>query len=115
MNNSTRTKLKQLIKAKLAKTDQRLKTLQKELKPLRKTCAYDDAEYAFLCNDMTMKEKEIAQLKKEYEELQNALVHIESPDYGICEMCDEEIEKERLELAPNAKLCISCLKESRSS
>ncbi len=115
MNDSTRIKLKQLIEAKLAKIDQRLKTLQKELKPLSKTCAYDDAEYAFLCNDMAMKEREAAQLKKEYEDLQRALTRIERADYGICEMCEEKIEEERLELAPDSKLCVSCMKESRSS
>jgi RNA polymerase-binding transcription factor DksA len=28
--------------------------------------------------------------------------------YGICEKCGKEIEEERLEVAPEAKLCISC-------
>ncbi len=115
MNDAAKTKLKKLIEAKLAQTDQRLETLQNEIKPLKKTCAYDDAEYAFLCDDMAMKEREAEQLKKEYEDLQRALARIDQADYGLCEMCDEEIEEERLELAPNSKLCVSCMKESRSS
>lgn len=38
----------------------------------------------------------------------NALKRIELGTYGICESCEEIIEKERLMAMPFTKLCLSC-------
>ena len=37
-----------------------------------------------------------------------ALEKIPAGNYGICEKCGKEIEKQRLMVAPEAKLCIKC-------
>jgi DnaK suppressor protein len=37
-----------------------------------------------------------------------ALVRINSKRYGSCEVCEEELDKKRLEAVPWAKRCISC-------
>lgn len=37
-----------------------------------------------------------------------ALTKIAEGNYGICEKCGKEIEEERLEAAPEAKLCMKC-------
>ena len=38
----------------------------------------------------------------------DALKRIEMGTYGICESCDEDIDKERLMAMPFTKLCLSC-------
>jgi DnaK suppressor protein len=38
----------------------------------------------------------------------NAIRRIENKTYGICESCDEVIDKERLIAMPFTKLCLSC-------
>ncbi len=38
----------------------------------------------------------------------DALKRIENGTYGICESCDEVIDKERLMAMPFTKLCLSC-------
>ena len=38
----------------------------------------------------------------------DALKRIEAGTYGICESCEEEIDKERLAAMPFTKLCLSC-------
>ena len=38
----------------------------------------------------------------------DALKRIENGTYGICESCDEEIDRERLAAMPFTKLCLSC-------
>jgi len=38
----------------------------------------------------------------------DALKRIEMGTYGICESCEEEIDKERLSAMPFTKLCLSC-------
>jgi len=37
-----------------------------------------------------------------------ALEKIASENYGICEKCNKEIQQERLQVAPEARLCIYC-------
>lgn len=37
-----------------------------------------------------------------------ALEKIKKGKYGICERCQREIEKERLEIYPEAKYCLKC-------
>jgi len=38
----------------------------------------------------------------------DAIKRIESGTYGICESCEEEIDKDRLAAMPFTKLCLSC-------
>lgn len=40
--------------------------------------------------------------------LHEVLRQMEDGDYGICLKCGEEIEYERLEIAPEVKLCVKC-------
>lgn len=41
-------------------------------------------------------------------EVQVALNKIEEGNYGLCEVCHREIDKDRLELRPYSRLCIHC-------
>ena len=45
------------------------------------------------------------------EELDAALKRIEKGTYGKCEICGEEIAEERLDVLPQARVCIRCKKE----
>ncbi|OGC09272.1 hypothetical protein A2V82_15425 [candidate division KSB1 bacterium RBG_16_48_16] len=40
--------------------------------------------------------------------LERALERIEKGEYGICVRCNNEINPERLEAVPHARLCIQC-------
>ena len=37
-----------------------------------------------------------------------ALVRIEGEGYGVCVVCEDEVDRKRLEAVPWAKRCISC-------
>lgn len=41
-------------------------------------------------------------------EINDALQRIEDSAYGVCEGCDSEIPKKRLEVFPSARYCIEC-------
>lgn len=54
---------------------------------------------------------EISIYNAEYEEfsrINKALELIASGQYGICQECDKPIPERRLEVYPNATLCLSC-------
>lgn len=54
--------------------------------------------------DMTLEENVRNQLK----EVRRALARMDAGDYGICEVCRDEIPAERLEVMPTAALCRAC-------
>lgn len=111
MTDNQKRALKESIQNELDASEKKLQTLQKELKPLRKSCAYDDAEYSSLCSDYNIRHKEVENLDNRIKSLQKALKMIDDEEYGICEECGEEIPLERLELelVPESSRCVQCL------
>ena len=48
----------------------------------------------------------VAELETRYNNITGALLRIESGTFGICEICNAEIEPARLEVYPAARTCI---------
>ena len=46
--------------------------------------------------------------QQELKEVDEALASIKTGEYGICKMCEEPINPERLKIKPFAKYCIDC-------
>ena len=46
--------------------------------------------------------------KAEIEEIDRALVKLETAQYGRCEQCGKDIPRSRLEAVPSAALCMAC-------
>ena len=49
-----------------------------------------------------------AQAKAAVDEIERALVKIETGNYGLCEKCGKEIPRARLKVLPHAPLCVAC-------
>jgi RNA polymerase-binding protein DksA len=49
-----------------------------------------------------------SELEKNLEEVKLALEKTKAGTFGICENCGKEISKERLEIMPTARYCLSC-------
>ena len=111
MTDTQKQSLKKSIQTELIALEKKLQTLQRELKPLRKSCAYDDAEYSSLCDNYNIRYKEAENLQKRISSLQKALTMIDEEEYGICEECGEEIPFARLELVPESSRCVRCLSD----
>ena len=61
----------------------------------------------------TLENENISLLEQQVEELEaieSALLRIRDNLYGVCEMCEEEIALERLEVKIFAKYCMTCRK-----
>ena len=64
----------------------------------RAAADYDDLEKA----------SKIDNLKEEKESVELALRKIAEGRFGLCEKCQKEIDKARLEILPTARLCMNC-------
>ena len=49
------------------------------------------------------------------EDIDEALENLDKGDFGVCVSCSQPIGKERLEVVPHAKLCISCKAKAEGS
>lgn len=61
--------------------------------------------------DLIEREKNVAlvsQLEYKMEGIRAALRAIDKGSYGLCERCGKEISVERLEVKPDATLCVQC-------
>ena len=68
----------------------------------------DEGDYSVLLNDSSIENKIIEKQIRELKEIETALGKISNGKYGICEMCEDEINIERLKVKPYARFCISC-------
>ena len=53
----------------------------------------------------------IAVLERKLGDIDTALRSIDKGQYGTCERCGKQIEMERLEVKPDATLCLTCQQE----
>ncbi len=81
---------------------------EEEINLMRNQSPTDEGDYAVLLNDSAIDDTLIAKQMKKLEEIELALDKMSKGDYGICEMCEEEIDIDRLRVKPFAKYCISC-------
>ncbi len=70
----------------------------------------DENELADKMEELESNELILGQLEKQLQEVDGALERIEKGTYGICEVCGEKIEPERLEASPSAKTCKAHMK-----
>ena len=68
----------------------------------------DEADLGSVMSMAKVDENIFSANNKELFEIRNALKKIKQNEYGICEMCGEEINAERLEVKPFARFCIKC-------
>jgi len=50
----------------------------------------------------------VESLKKQLDDVDAALAHIDAGTYGICDRCGGDIGADRLEFRPASVLCVSC-------
>lgn len=53
----------------------------------------------------------VEQLRERLADCNHALERLERGDYGKCERCGNEIDPQRLEVLPAARLCVRCKQE----
>ncbi|MBW7883717.1 MAG: TraR/DksA C4-type zinc finger protein [Caldilineaceae bacterium] len=53
----------------------------------------------------------IAVLERRLQDIESALKSIDKGEYGICTRCGNPIEVERLEVKPDATMCLRCQQE----
>ncbi len=88
--------------------DKNLRGTQLELDGMRDLELNDEGDYAAASAETAVDSAILVQQRKELNEIELALDKIKQGTYGICEMCEDPINKLRLEVKTFARFCITC-------
>lgn len=80
----------------------------RELKEISNMELNDEADYASVAANMDIDSAIIKKQEAELNDIELALGKIERGTFGICEMCEDNINIERLKVKNFARYCISC-------
>ncbi len=69
----------------------------------------DEADMAERSEDYEERTIKVNALEKKLNSINSALEKIEKEEYGICEVCGEKIEEDRLDINPSAATCTICM------
>jgi DnaK suppressor protein len=108
MRNSELKFFVDMLESRKEQIQKNISGVEKELQELNSLELNDEADHASVSND-NLREVAIGQQQElELIEIQVALGKIKDKQYGICEMCEEDISIQRLKVKPHAKYCIDC-------
>ena len=99
------TAAKARLEAELAELEDRLSRLDRDLSEPPDP---DSSERAVQMEDDDALEGQAALVAQEIASVRRALERIEDGSYGTCANCGDEISDKRLDVRPEAELCIDC-------
>lgn len=108
MKKEDYTLLKKELEDKKTRIQKVISDNEKEMKALSSSDVSDEADQATISTDAAIEQAITNKQLKELKEIDYALFKMENETYGICEMCEEAIGRERLKVKPQAKFCIVC-------
>jgi DnaK suppressor protein len=94
-----------------SRNDQIVKNISgvnEELSQLNSLELNDEGDHASVNNNSMVESAIVHQQEQELKEINVALAKISSGEYGICEMCEDDIGFQRLKVKPHAIYCIDC-------
>lgn len=105
MTDHHTTAAKDRLEDQLAELEARFSHLERDLdEPLNA----DSSEQAVEMEDDESLEAQALLVTREIASVKRALARIEDGEYGVCVRCNGDINPKRLEVRPEAALCIHC-------
>lgn len=98
----------EILLTRKAQIIKNLTGVESEMMQLRECELNDEGDYASVSNDNMVESAIGAQQMQELNEIEAALGKIKTKQYGICDMCEDDIGFQRLKVKPHAKYCIVC-------
>ena len=104
---------RRLIEQKIAEVLASMPYLDEETRAIAPSSSLGRLTRMEALNDKGVNEHVKGQAKLRLQKLTNALQRIEAGTYGTCIRCGKEIPMGRLELVPEALVCVPCAEKKR--
>lgn len=99
---------KELILRRISELEHSFEYLGEETKAIEPSVSLGRLTRMEAINDKGVNEHVLAQNRRSLEQLRNALDRVSEGTYGMCIRCGQEIPITRLELVPQALICVPC-------
>ena len=96
------------LEARRKRIETNLSTTSKELNTMKCNELKDEGDHAAMSHETAVDNAILSQQSKELGEIKLALDRIKNKTYGVCEMCSDDINIERLKIKLFARYCITC-------
>ena len=99
---------KEILESRKAQILKNISGVNTELNELNTLELNDEGDHASVNNNSMVESAIVQQQQKELHEINITLAKISSGEYGVCEMCEDDIGFQRLKVKPHAIYCIDC-------
>jgi DnaK suppressor protein len=108
LQNSELNYFKEILNSRYDQIVKNISSVNDELNQLNSLELNDEGDHASVNNNSMVESAIVTQQQQELEEINIALAKIASSEYGVCEMCEDDIGFQRLKVKPHAIYCIDC-------
>ena len=102
---------KKIIDEQIQELSAEIATIKKALYPERGEGPSDKVAHLNFKLDQSIHIQRHEEATKRLNRLKYAYLKIDTPEYGFCKECEEEISLERLRLMPESVYCVACMNE----
>jgi DnaK suppressor protein len=99
---------KEILESRKVQITKNINGVNSELDQLNSLELNDEGDHASVNNNSMVESAIVQQQEQELSEIAVTLGKISTGDYGICEMCEDDIGFQRLKVKPHAIYCIDC-------
>ncbi len=99
---------KEILESRKEQITKNIDSVNSELNQLNSLELNDEGDHASVNNNSMVESAIVQQQEQELEEIEVTLAKMTTGDYGICEMCEDDIGFQRLKVKPHAIYCIDC-------
>lgn len=111
MTGNEREEIRAAMNAQMEKIKETLGAHKESSKPVEPDNAIGRLTRMEAINAKHISEASLNNARARLSRLENALKRLDTEDYGICSMCEEDIPFKRLKLIPESTRCVSCMKD----
>jgi len=108
LQNSESDYFKKILESRREQINKNITGVNDELDQLSSLELNDEGDHASVNNNSMVESAIVQQQEQELREINITLGKISTGDYGICEMCEDDIGFQRLKVKPHAIYCIDC-------
>ena len=99
---------KEILESRKEQINRNIAGVNSELDQLNALELNDEGDHAAVNNNSMVESAIVSQQTQELKEIDVALGKIANGEYGVCEMCEDDIGFQRLKVKPHAVYCIDC-------
>ena len=115
MTSTEREHLRVIIIQQIETLQQDIANLETLVTPIAPDVAIGRLSRMEAIAEKGVNQTKLHQSRQRLASLQQAQQHLASPEFGICEICDEPIPLARLKLMPDTRTCVACLEKLQGS